>query len=462
MIVRYLDFIERFEYEIIQRHDEGLDVTAERSQLYEIQKQADLESAGKFQQEAQQLLQKLSAKPFPADLAKNEPGEIAEIRQSRAQSDSDFPQLSLELDDQYNAVLGGWLGRAGGCLLGKPIERYHRTIIREMLESNGAWPLDNYFTQIGMPEDLLEKYPWKRRLGFESLRENIQCMPEDDDLNFTMLNLHILETYGPEFTSEDVAEAWLKKLPVYEVFTAERVAYNNLLNGISPPESGQFLNPFREWIGAQIRADLWGYVCAGNPEKAAEFAWRDARMTHTRTGIYGEMFFAAIMAAAFVEHDMRILIQMGLDQIPPQSRFSKAIREVLDIPIEVNAWETVVDQLYTSFGHYHWVHTINNAALTVAALIHGQGDYEQTICNAVMGGWDTDCNGATAGSIVGIIQGAQALPEKWIKPLNNQIRSSLGGFDQSKITDLAHRTVAVSQKVNTNRATENLVKSDDF
>ena len=462
MIVRYLDFVERLEYEINQRQDEGIDVTVEKSHLKVIQEQADQQSTEISQQAAKQLLIELSKKPFPEALANNEPSDIQGIRQQRPHPGSTLAKLNVDLDTQYDATLGGWQGRAAGCLLGKPIERYHRTVIREMLESNGSWPLDNYFTQLGMPQELLQKYPWKRRLGFESLRENIQCMPEDDDLNFTMLNLHILETNGSDFRSEDVAEAWLKKLPVYEVFTAERVAYNNLLNGISPPDSGEYLNPFREWIGAQIRADLWGYVCPGNPEQAAEFAWRDARMTHTRTGIYGEMFLAAVIAGAFVEHDIRKMIQLGLDQIPSESRFSKAIKTVLDIQIEESDWETVVDQLYDLFGHYHWVHTINNAALTVASLIHGAGDYERTITNAVMGGWDTDCNGATAGSIVGILQGAKALPEKWIQPLNDQIRSSLGGFDRSKITDLAQRTVEAARSVNAENDSSNMTRSDDY
>lgn len=462
MIIRYLDFVERLEYEIIQREDEGADVTVERAQFEEIQDQLKEKSPAHFQQEAEQILHNISKKFSSNEIFINEPNDLREIQESRPQITSKYPNLEISSEILFDAILGGWLGRSAGCLLGKPIERYHRTIIREMLGSNDEWPLDNYFTQVGMPQDLLEKYPWKRRLGFESLRENIQCMPEDDDLNFTMLNLHILETSGSGFTSEDVATSWLKKLPVYELFTAERVAYNNLLNGISPPESGQYMNPFREWIGAQIRADLWGYVCPGDPEKAAEFAWRDAQVTHSRTGIYGEMFFAAMIAAAFVESDMRALVQVGLSQVPAQSRFAKSIHKVLDIPIEKSNWEDVVDQLYELFGHYHWVHTINNAALTVAALIHSKNDYESTITSAVMGGWDTDCNGATAGSIVGIIQRAKALPDKWIGPLKNTIRSSLGGFDNTNISDLAERTLNVAQSLKKCDGSGSISGSDDF
>ena len=94
---------------------------------------------------------------------------------------------------------------------------------------------------------------------------------------------------------------------------------------------------------------------------------------------------------------------------------------------------------------YHWVHSINNAALVVAALISSKGNYEKAICNVVMGGWDTDSNGATVGSIIGTMLGASKLPVKWISPLNNRIRSSLKGFDNSLLSDLANRTTRQSK-----------------
>ncbi|NQV42330.1 MAG: ADP-ribosylglycohydrolase family protein [Candidatus Marinimicrobia bacterium] len=463
MIIRYLDYVERLEFEIVQRRDEGVDVKEAESTFLKIKKRLKIETLDSLQEEAKKVVSQLASKPIPADLMDLEPDDIKDIQEiSNHKESADAKAHSLDQESLYDAILGGWLGRSGGCLLGKPIEKYHRTVIREMLESNNAWPLDNYFTQVGMPRDLLERYPWKRRWGLESLRENIQCMPEDDDLNFTMLNLHILESNGARFSSEDVGNAWLNKLPVFEVFTAERIAYQNLLNGISPPQSATHLNPFREWIGAQIRADLWGYVCPGNPKQAAEFAWRDARVTHVRTGVYGEMFFAAVVAGAFIEKDIRKLIRMGLDQIPPQSRFAAAIEYVLQLPVEEMPWEEVADLIYEKFGHYHWVHTINNAALTVATLLKGQGDYEKTITNAVMGGWDTDCNGATSGSIIGVLVGAQALPSKWIDPLKNQVRSSLGGFDNSKFSDLAKRTQSIAEGLRADQGHKSHTSLDDF
>jgi ADP-ribosylglycohydrolase len=79
----------------------------------------------------------------------------------------------------------------------------------------------------------------------------------------------------------------------------------------------------------------------------------------------------------------------------------------------------------------------------VAALVYGEGDFQQSVCNVVMGGWDTDSNGATVGSVAGTMAGAKQLPGKWIAPLNNRIRSSMFGFDNSAIDQLAMRTTAL-------------------
>jgi ADP-ribosylglycohydrolase len=87
------------------------------------------------------------------------------------------------------------------------------------------------------------------------------------------------------------------------------------------------------------------------------------------------------------------------------------------------------------------VHTINNAAVVAAALMWGEGDYTRTIGLAVQGGWDTDCNGATAGSAFGAMHGMESLPGSWVEPLNDRVRSAVTGFDYSRISDLAERTL---------------------
>ncbi|WP_159664431.1 ADP-ribosylglycohydrolase family protein, partial [Streptomyces mexicanus] len=191
-----------------------------------------------------------------------------------------------------------WLGRAAGCLLGKPVEKLPLEGIRLLAQATGNWPLTTWFTARGVPEDLAARHPWNRRSAATPLAENIDGMPEDDDLNHPLLTLLLLQRPGRAFPPAALARLWLEELPAGRPFPAERVAYRTLLLGIDPPHTARHRNPFREWTGALIRADMHGWTNPGAPGAAAEQAHRDAVLTHTANGVYAAMFAAALVAAA--------------------------------------------------------------------------------------------------------------------------------------------------------------------
>ncbi|MFC4009435.1 ADP-ribosylglycohydrolase family protein [Nonomuraea purpurea] len=333
-------------------------------------------------------------------------------------------------------VLGAWLGRAAGCVLGKPVEKIPRAGIREIAEATGNWPIRGWFTARGLPGDVARRWPWNRRSAVNSLAENVDGIPEDDDLNYPLLALSVLERHGRGFTTEDVAKLWLDELPAGRTFTAERVAYRNLLDGVEPPLTATYRNPFREWIGALIRTDVYGWVNPGAPAEAAELAWRDARLTHTANGIYGAMFVAAMCAASLTVSSAEEAVRAGLSVVPAGSRLHEAVRLAAEDAAAEPDFERVVDRLHERHGALHWVHTINNAALVAATLIHGGGDFTATIAGAVAGGWDTDSAGATAGSVAGALNGG--VPGRW--RLRDSLASSLTGFDGVSLDELAART----------------------
>lgn len=441
MKISWLDISDRIKYELQQREEEGNNVTELRNEWNRIQDASLSKENNKTI--AESFYQKLEEIPFQVSNLSNEPSEWNDIVLQCKFKPVAIPTFSSSFIE--DRILGGWLGRSAGCLLGKPIEKTPRSGIIELLSSNGTWPISDYISGEGIPDSLLQKYPWNKHSGEESLKENIECMAEDDDMNYPMINLSVFEKYGEEFSTPHVIQTWMDNMPLLSTFTAERVAYSNAISGIHAPQTALIRNPYREWVGAQIRADLWGWVSPTQPERAAEFAWRDARLSHLRNGIYGEIFFASAIAACFKYDNILSVINEALLYAPPRSRFSEAINYVLSLPIQQQSWDDTVDALYQKFGMYHWVHTINNAALICAALLSSDGDYERAICNVVMGGWDTDSNGATVGSIMGTMIGAKKLPPKWIEPLNNKIRSSLKGFDNSLLSDLSKRTAKLSK-----------------
>ncbi|MCX5390109.1 ADP-ribosylglycohydrolase family protein [Streptomyces sp. NBC_00094] len=344
------------------------------------------------------------------------------------------------LRDRLHAA---WLGRAVGCLLGKPVEKLPLPAIRALARATGNWPLSTWFTARGVPPELLAAHPWNRRSASTSLAENIDGMPEDDDLNYPLLNLLLLQRYGRDFTTADVARLWLDELPAGRTFTAERVAYRNLLDGVEPPLTAVHRNPFREWIGAQIRADVHGWTHPGAPVTAAAQAHRDAALTHTANGIYGAMFVAATLAtAATGTADVHRSLAAGLGVVPPRSRLARAVRLGIAAAREDRDFDAVVDRLHAALGGYHWVHAVPNAALLAAALTHGDGDFSRSVCAAVSGGWDTDSNGATAGSVAGLLTGhPDRLPDCWTTPLKNRLATSIPSFDGIGFDTLADLTL---------------------
>ncbi|MER7399415.1 ADP-ribosylglycohydrolase family protein [Streptomyces sp. NPDC000151] len=391
------------------------------------------------------LLDDLAALPSP--LAADEPTDLAAVRAAAPPPPpvATAPGLLPRLE-------AAWLGRAAGCLLGKPVEKLPLAGIREIARSTANWPLHTWFTEAGLDPGTAARYPWNRRSRATSLAENIDGMPEDDDLNHPVLGLLLLQRHGPGFTTADLARLWLEELPAGRTFTAERVAYRNLLDGIEPPDTARFRNPFREWIGALIRADIHGWTHPGDPAGAAAAAWRDAVLSHTANGVYGAMFVAAALArAAAGDADVHACLRTGLAVVPPRSRLARAVRCGIAAagaaPDRTPAgFEAVVDRLHAAYGRHHWVHVLPNAALLAAALTHADGDFTGSVCRAVSGGWDTDSNGATAGSLTGLLAGSpDALPARWTAPLANRLATGIGGLDGIGFDALARETAALAR-----------------
>ncbi|MEV6970129.1 ADP-ribosylglycohydrolase family protein [Hamadaea sp. NPDC051192] len=388
---------------------------------------------------AEKLMAALDEQPMP--VRPGEPDDFAGVKALWRNVPRQQPRHDLE------RLHAAWVGRAAGCVLGKPVEKIPREGIREILQSSGQWPLTGYIAGDSVPDEVTRRWPWNRRSAPTSLAEPLAAgvsdgMPEDDDLNYTLIALRLVERCGPGFTADDVAQAWLDELPGGRVFTAERIAYRNLLLGHTPPETALRGNPFREWIGAQIRTDLYGWIHPGRPDLAAECAYRDASVSHVRAGIYGAMWVAAMSSAALTADNIDDVLDAGESVVPPVSRFANAIMDGRDLATRGDSWEGVVDEIYARYGKRHWVHVLPNAALVAAALEYHGGDFAASVCAVVSAGCDTDSNGATVGAITAALAGT--VPDHWAAPLRDTLRTSIPGSDKVTFTELAERTMKVS------------------
>lgn len=329
-----------------------------------------------------------------------------------------------------SAVEGAWRGRVSGCQLGKPVELLSMQqgwdALRAHLGDQQALPLRGYLTELARAEP-------------------------DDDINYSVLALVMLERHGSDLETADVARSWLELLPYATVFTAEREAYKVLVNEAHPffaqgAAPGFDLNlcsanDFNDWIGAQIRADVYGWVCPGNPSEAARLAGIDAALSHRGAGVHGAQFVAACGAAIPAADSLADAVARATDEVPEGSEARRAI----DFGAALVGRDDAVAALHAEYGHLSPVHTLNNLALVVWALLEHATDFGAAIGEAVAAGWDTDCNGATVGGLWGIT--GEPIPSSWTDPWNDRVGVTLAGFDELPLDDLVDRTLAVADRL---------------
>ncbi len=344
-------------------------------------------------------------------------------------------------------IRAAWQGRISGCLLGKPLEvlsfQQGPAGVTAYLEAAGATPLRDY---VPLVEGTLVD-----RLGRDCCRGRISRAERDDDIDYTVLALMMLEEHGTSLSSEDVARTWLTRLPAGATWTAEREAYRVLLDNMSE----QFVNgeapgfdlgrcadnPWNEWIGAQIRVDLYGWACPGRPALAADLARRDAALSHRGEGLHAAAFVAALAAALPASPSLDDALDRAAAEIPDDSRAAAAVRFARSIAGRADGPE----RLRRHFDGFSPLHAVNNLALVVWALCSFHDDFSAAIGEAVAAGWDTDCNGATVGGLVGL--SGTPVPEHWIRPWNGRVASGLAGIGELQLDDLVARTVAVAGRL---------------
>jgi len=271
----------------------------------------------------------------------------------------------------------------------------------------------------------------------------------NDDLDLQILWLKALQERGPRMNARILGEYWLKYVPVdwNEYGNGKR----NMRDGIWPPLSGHFRNrQWRDSNGAWIRSEIWACLAPGCPSLAAKYAYEDACVDHGASeGTYAELFTATVESAAFVESDRDKLIGIGLSWIPKESALAKSINTAIESHKKGLDWKAARAAVVEASRSTGWFQAPQNVAFVVLGWLYGEGDFGKAICTAVNCGDDTDCTGATLGSIWGIIHGTQGIPRKWREPVGEGIKCvAIAGFNHpTTIGEFTDQTVAMAKTI---------------
>lgn len=418
---------------------------------------AELETArGAGSMDALARLQEdLWVRPSPAGFPYEEPSDWATISRGfpDGESHARLPGGDEALADR---LLAAWRGRCAGCQLGKALEGLWPEDVRAVLEAIGSWPLEDYlntvddrqYERLVARNEIFQRLDRNRRLT----KGSFDRVAPDDDIHYAITGQITLERHGPGFTTAQAIDTLIEMAPASSVFASGRHMFRTHLFGLPAPYTAVFGNPFRQSLGAQIRCDPFGWAAPANPALAAKMAFADAAGSQTRNGIYSGVFFAVLMADVLAHGDAGRAVETAAGYVPPRSRFAEMVRLVRDACAGADDWPRVnaaiyesYDRLYNSDTRAPMNHALVNAAIVIMALLTGGGDFSRTIGIAVMAGRDTDCNGATAGSIMGCALGTAGIPARWAEPFNDTIGTHLKGLPEVRISDLARRLFGVAR-----------------
>ena len=270
----------------------------------------------------------------------------------------------------------------------------------------------------------------------------------NDDLDLQLIWLLAAEKEGLEhLNSAMLAEYWVSYIPAH--WNEYGVGKCNLKNGLLPPLSGEFENDdWKNSNGAWIRSEIWATMAPGLPNVAAKYAFADASVDHGLSeGTYGEVFTATIESYAFVEKDIRKIIEFGLTRIPETCRVARSVRLVLKSYDEGVDYRTTRELLVEDSRDLGWFQAPANIAFTVLGLIYGEGDFKKSMIYAINCGDDTDCTGATVGAFLGLLYGRSGIPQDWASYLGDSIttvaidRTAISGDLPKTCTELTDRVI---------------------
>ena len=319
--------------------------------------------------------------------------------------------MSLPVD-YTERVYAGVLGKIIGVYLGRPFE---------------GWPYERILSELGEINYYVnEKF-------------KLPLILTDDDITgtFTFLRALLDYEYDPHLTPQQIGRTWLNYIVEKRAIlwwgglgnSTEHTAYLRLKQGVQAPQSGSArLNGkvVSEQIGAQIFIDGWAMVAPGDPQRAADLARRAASVSHDGEAIYGAQVIAAIESMAFVESDINKLIDTAVTFIPKDSIIYQLIADLRSWHVKYSDWRAARQKIVANYGYDRYggnCHMVPNHALIHLGLLYGNDDFQQSLKITNTSGWDTDCNSANVGCIMGIkngLAGIDAGPD-WRTPVADQL-----------------------------------------
>ena len=288
-------------------------------------------------------------------------------------------------------------------------------------------------------------------------------MLPNDDLDLQILwACKLAGDWNGVLSCENFARAWVEN--VRFPWDEYGVAIKNIKLGLKGDAIGRYDNSFCDGMGAAIRSELWAFLAPGDPALAVKYAEMDGCIDHTSSGLEAEIFLAALESMAFVESDIKKLIDCGLSFLPSDSYLKKLIKHTVRVCKTTGSMLKIRKILRREYACSNFTDVHVNIAFMTAALLLGRGDFSKSICTAVNFGCDTDCTGATVGALLGIID-PDCIAGKWLKPIGRELvlsKEIVGITPPATLDEFADLVISLKGKIRVIDDMKQQIPADDL
>lgn len=302
------------------------------------------------------------------------------------------------IKDYEKKVYESLLGKVIGVYMGRPFEGWSKKTIEE---------------QLGVIR------------GYVHERRNVPLVVTDDDISGTCTFIRALEDSGKFAETPDAfyGETWLNYLLECQCIlwwggrgiSTEHTAFLNLKEGISSPESGSIPRngtTVAEQIGAQIFIDAFGMVAPGDTALAARLAKQAAAVSHDGEAVYAAQVVSVMVSLGFVERDIDRILDKAIQCVPADSLIAGIHRDVRAWAAQDRDWNRTYVRINDKYGYHLYgggCHVVPNHALMVMAWAYSENNFHKAMSIINTAGWDTDCNAANVGSVMGLVAGLDGI-----------------------------------------------------
>jgi hypothetical protein len=240
---------------------------------------------------------------------------------------------------------------------------------------------------------------------------------DDTDIEFVYI-YHMLQSGSHILPYSEIYNLWIENISD-KIWCSNRYARNLMDIGIQPPYTGRIaFNPWASFnISGQFLSEQFALISPGMPQTAAKIGTHYTHVAVDGEPIQTTQLYDAMIASSFFEEDYMAVIKAGLAAVDPNSEIHEIVTNVITWyqahPEDWCATRLSIKEEYWS-GEFGGPGGSNGyriiTAATIASILHGEGDFVETILHSFNFGWDADNIAAMVGTIMGVLKG-----EKWIR-----------------------------------------------